>query len=87
MKAVVIAVLALVLTACSGLSTLEKLENEAMLTGDWSKVERHERILAKRAAERGPSCPGSQIPICVSWGNELRCQCNGMGPVFRIRKR
>ena len=38
-----------VLGGCGSYSTLEELEQEAMLTGDWSRVEQRERILAKRA--------------------------------------
>ena len=61
----------LLLAGCAPIKSLEELKDEASVSGDWSEVERRERIL-KRRAERGTcqrgsscetiSCPAGQHP-------------------------
>lgn len=63
------------LGGCGSYHTLEELEQEALLTGDWSKVERRERILANRAARARLTCPGGYIRYCESHGLQDRCTC------------
>jgi hypothetical protein len=71
--------LALALTAllsgCGTLTSMEELERQAMITGDWSDVERRERILARRDARSGPQCPDGQIAFCETSASVNRCEC------------
>ena len=54
MKRLGVMLIALALTACAPYKTLDELEDEAMLTGDYTALEKRERSLARRAAARGP---------------------------------
>jgi len=73
---------------CAQTKTLEQLELEASQTGDWSEVEKRERLIAKREARRGPSCPAGYIAYCQSEGGSQNCGCvtrQGMRDVFAGR--
>ncbi|MCH7538407.1 MAG: hypothetical protein IID57_11200, partial [Proteobacteria bacterium] len=48
MKGTGILVLLLMLGGCAVVPTLEDLEDQALLTGDWSQVENRERTIARR---------------------------------------
>lgn len=65
----------LCLSGCGTLTTLEELEQQAMLTGDWSAVEEREKILARRDARRGLQCPSGLVAFCESRMGEHRCTC------------
>ena len=65
----------LCLAGCGTFTSLEQLEHEAALTGDWSAVEARERLIAKRKARRGPSCGGDLIAFCESNMGSQRCAC------------
>lgn len=63
------------LTACGTTPSLEELEQQAMISGDWSEVEKRERMMMRREARRGSQCPGGLIGYCQgSFGRE-RCSC------------
>ena len=65
-----------VLAGCSSYQTLEELEQEALVTGDWSAVEQRERILARRAARHGLVCPAGSVSYCETWaGLKGKCAC------------
>lgn len=64
----------LLLTACATVPTLDELEHRAMLTGDWTEVERREKVIARRAAERGINCPAGYVSFCVK-GVRNECSC------------
>ncbi len=70
-----ILLLAFCLTGCVQTATLEELEFEAMQTGNWSQVEKRERILARRIASRGISCPVGYSSYCENFALEQRCAC------------
>lgn len=75
MKILVTLMALVLLSACGSVKTLEQLEAEAMLSGDWAAVEMRERTLARRAARRGPACPYGQVSVCdMSFGTS-RCTC------------
>ena len=57
------------------MATLEQLEEEAMVTGDWSQVEKRERIIARRAARKGPKCPSGTVSVCNADYGRNRCSC------------
>jgi hypothetical protein len=70
-----IAIAILGLSACGTTPSLEELEHQAMLTGDWSEVEKRERMIMRREARRGIECGDGMIGYCQgSFGRE-RCTC------------
>ncbi len=54
--------------------SMAELEAEALETGDWSAVERRERMQAKGFAGI-PDCPGRMIATCERFGVQQRCTC------------
>ena len=67
--------LALGLIGCAPVPTLEELEQQAFLTGDWSEVEEREKILARRAARKGMNCPSGYVSYCQRFAAQNRCSC------------
>ena len=65
----------LLLTACASVPTLDELEQRAMLTGDWTEVERREKIIARRTADRGYICPAGKVSFCVKGLGRNECSC------------
>lgn len=63
------------LTGCGSVLSLEELEEQAFLTGDWSAVEQRERIIARREARKGVRCPNGQVSFCESRIGAPRCAC------------
>ena len=63
------------LGGCGTYHTLEELEQEAMLTGDWSRVEQRERIRARRSMRTGVPCPSGYIKYCENRITGNRCAC------------
>ncbi len=61
MKGIAISGLLLLLGGCASFASLEELEAQAMLTGDWSAVERRERIIARREAQDAVQCPSGAV--------------------------
>ncbi len=66
---------ALLLTGCGSMPSLEQLEDQAFLSGDWSAVEKRERLIARRIAIRGPQCPVGMVAFCEKRGVQKRCGC------------
>ena len=67
---------ALVLLAgCAGVTPMEQLEANALLTGDWSQVERRERMLARRNLHSYMQCPPGTTGYCETSIGEQRCGC------------
>lgn len=77
MKAIVV-VLLLFLAACANRPTLEQLEDEALLTGDWSAVEARERMQGRLSQSSGPACPDDFTKVC--YGPEVNFQCECVSP-------
>ncbi len=67
---------AVLLFGCAGAKTLEELELEAMKTGDWSAVERREKVLAERQAQRDAGCATGSKLLCETIGGASRCYCS-----------
>ena len=65
------------IAGCGTYATLEELEHQAALTGDWSAVEKRERIIARREAKRGPTCPSGYVAYCQTNLGSMRCACVG----------
>ena len=69
-------ILALILVAgCAPYVSLEQLENEALATGDWSKVEQRQRIIARQDLRRSGSCPAGTTEHCAVEIGQQRCTC------------
>ena len=75
MKGLAILGLLLLLGGCGTYTPLEELEAQAMLTGDWSAVERRERIIAKRKARDVALCPPGAVALCVDRVGKPECSC------------
>ena len=74
MKGIII--LVLVLTAgCAPMVPLEQLETQALLTGDWTAVEKRERIIAVRNRHSRIQCPPGTFAYCVTHIMDERCSC------------
>ncbi len=74
--AIFVAALAvLLLSGCGSLQSMEELERQAMLTGDWSAVEQRERILARREEQRGLQCPSGHVSYCERTVGRADCRC------------
>ncbi len=63
------------LTGCMSMPTLEQLEEQALLTGDWTAVEKREKLIAKRERIQGPQCPAGMIAYCEGHLGQKRCGC------------
>lgn len=74
MKGMALLILIL-LGGCGTYMSLEQLEATAMLTGDWSEVERRERIIARRNLSAGTQCPPGTVNVCQGRAASNRCTC------------
>ena len=63
--------------------TLEELENEAIVTGNWSEVEERERLLKQRNKQLGPECPDGLMMSCEEISSSVRCDCIRGGSLGR----
>lgn len=68
---------ALVLSGCGTFVTMDELEHQATLTGDWSAVERRERFIARHRVNQGPQCGSGQTNYCESYVGSMKCRCVG----------
>ena len=75
MKFLFILMSVLLLAACAGRPTVEELTSEAMVTGDWSEVEKRERLSARSNALFGKHCPSGRILLCEEHGSGRACEC------------
>ena len=63
------------LGACGTYHTLEELEQQALISGDWSAVEAREKTIARRKSRSGMMCPSGSKVYCERWGASERCAC------------
>ena len=69
-------VLALILlTGCAGVTPLEQLEAEALVSGDWSAVNKRERLIARRNLHANLRCPPGTIGYCELFRLTKKCSC------------
>ena len=62
-------------SGCASIVPMAELEHKAMLSGDWTAVEKRERAIARREARRGPQCPSGYVAYCVNRMADSRCRC------------
>ena len=78
----------LALVACAPQMTLEQLEDQAMLTGDWSQVEKRERLIRRKAMRNAQDdlvCPDDMTAVCDKSFGDTHCTCvdrNVMRDIF-----
>ena len=72
---VMLLMVAFFLTGCMSMPTLEQLEEQAFLTGDWTAVETREKRIARRARIQGPQCPAGTMVYCEGRMGQKRCGC------------
>ncbi|MCH8865912.1 MAG: hypothetical protein IID58_03585 [Proteobacteria bacterium] len=71
-----ISVLALFfLVGCTASPTLEELKDTAIVSGDWSEVEKRERSLQRRLTGVAPVCPQGYTRVCIENGSQENCSC------------
>jgi hypothetical protein len=71
-----IMILALLFAAgCSAYVPLEQLEAEALVTGDWSKVEERQRMITRRNLRSSIACPPGTIGYCEVEIGGQHCSC------------
>ena len=63
------------LSGCAAAVPMAELEAEALRSGDWSAVEKRERLLAKRDRNKIGSCPRGATNLCVKKMGDMVCQC------------
>ena len=69
-------VLSVVLLAgCTMSPTLEQLETQAFLSGDWSAVEKRERALLRRKMRTSVQCPAGHVAVCEGVMRMENCGC------------
>lgn len=65
----------ILLSGCSALKSMEQLEQEALVTGDWSAVEMREKQIARRNLKSTLQCPPGEIGYCDGSFGDNRCTC------------
>ena len=65
----------LVCTGCGSTKSLEDLESEAMISGDWTSVERRERQLRQQKRTAEFDCAADMTLVCVDNGSHEECTC------------
>jgi len=60
---------------CAPRPPLEQLEDEAMITGEWTAVERREELIKKRLESTAPGCPRGEVKKCIEEQSGIQCYC------------
>ncbi len=60
---------------CTASPTLQELEMQAFVSGDWAQVEKREAALARRQTRSGALCPNGHIGYCEVRLGERNCTC------------
>ena len=73
----IMGILLLILVAgCASRTPLAELEAEAARTGDWSAVEKHERMSKRMGLDMGgPECRSGHVLVCATKGSRNECGC------------
>jgi len=83
MKGILILALCL-LAGCTVGPTLEQLESQALVTGDWSLVEKREAAIARRNTQPSINCPSGYIAYCETYRVRKPCSCVSQGFVLSL---
>ena len=63
------------LVGCAAQPTMDELETQAFISGDWSAVEARERVVARRALRSANYCPAGYVAYCDQSVSVTRCSC------------
>ena len=74
----------LLLVGCGSMPSMQQLEQQAFLSGDWTAVEKRERSLLRRKQRSLVQCPAGQIAICEGHMRIERCSCMRSGALRSI---
>jgi hypothetical protein len=66
----VLSMLVLFLAACTAQPSLEELEKEAMVSGNWTAVEQREEAMQRRQNKAASSCSTGQTTFCAKNGTD-----------------
>lgn len=76
------------MAGCAAGPSLEQLEEKALLTGDWSAVERREHAAERAAYSRtmrdGVRCPSGQTGLCENRRLVQPCRCVESDSVYAM---
>ncbi len=75
MKTIGVVLALCLLGGCGTYHTMEELEHQAFLSGDWSPYEHRERQIASRRQRAGVACPSGLMLYCIDRGGDRRCSC------------
>jgi len=75
MKTIAMLLLGFMFTSCGPMPTLEQLEDQAVLTGDWTAVEKYERTAQRRQTRSGQQCAPGYVSLCEGDISLSRCSC------------
>ena len=75
MKAIISIFVVCILGACAPAIPLEELEQQALLTGDWSAVELRERVNRTQQGGNLPKCQEDELHVCIDEGAIEHCMC------------
>ena len=64
-----------IVVGCAPSPTLEELEKEASITGDWTDVELHEEWIKNRRELSPIKCPMGQSKNCIEEQSGIQCYC------------
>ncbi len=63
------------LAGCAAKPTLEELEAEASITGDWSAVENRERMNRRMGVQDERQCESGYMLMCNKRSAKVLCSC------------
>ena len=65
----------ILLVGCVARPTMDELQTQAFLTGDWTAVEKREQANLRRENRNGIQCPAGHVGFCEDRFGEMRCSC------------
>ncbi len=65
----------ILLVGCVARPTMDELQTQAFLTGDWSAVEKREQANLRREIRKGVQCPAGHVGYCEDRFGDMRCSC------------
>ncbi len=73
----VVPAVVLLLAGCASRPTLEELEAEAAITGDFSRIERYNKVdRAMNKVDANPVCKNGYVLVCHTKAERENCSCN-----------
>jgi len=64
-----------IIVGCAPRPTLDQLEEEALVSGEWTTVEKREELVKKRLESTAPGCPIGHSKKCIEEQSGIQCYC------------